>query len=660
MLETNCDQWYQPQQIGSRVQPFFPGSYAVSDAPIDIPNPASFMMSANVFATLSKPCDQVIMSFGAISLGVNAEGNVFFEYGGQRIAHDHSIPLRQWTRLNIQFDLSSGEVRLKQTVIDETAESCEYSATVNVSAPFVNMPQKFCVAAQLESEIAKHHFNGKIEMPLMQWADVSGEQHTVVAWDFSRDIDSTKIHDSGPHQHHGSLVNFPMRAVTGSTWDGKEMCWRHASDAYRAVHFHDDDIYDFGWQTDFSFQVPANMSSGVYVMHIDVDGKKDSMPFFVCAPRGKPTAKVCVIIPTFTYMVYGNHARPDYHPSWQDKIEKWGGYPYNPANHREYGLSTYNHHSDGSGIAHASHLRPLFNLRPGYLTFGYGEDSGLRHLQADSHLINWFHTKGIDYDIITDNELHHEGVSSIEKYSAVLTTTHPEYHTYETLDAIKKYTRNNGNFLYLGGNGFYWRVALHKENQGVVEVRRSEGGIRAWAAEPGEYYSAFDGLYGGLWRRIGRPPQQLVGIGFTAQGNFIGSYYRRKCFDSEYEWVFDRVEGDVIGDFGLSGGGAAGFELDRVDAQLGTPSNVVVLASSEGHEADFVLVPEETLTHLTTLSGEPEKQLLRADMIYYTLPGGGSVFSVGSITFCGSLPHNNFDNSVSHLLENIITRACRE
>ena len=49
----------------------------------------------------------------------------------------------------------------------------------------------------------------------------------------------------------------------------------------------------------------------------------------------------------------------------------------------------------------------------------------------------------------------------------------------------------------------------------------------------GKSYNAFDGTYGGLWRRNGRAPQELVGIGFTAQGNFYGHPYERKCFDSQ-------------------------------------------------------------------------------------------------------------------------------
>ncbi len=654
MVERNCDEWFSVRQINSRIQPFFPGSCAISDGLIEVPAAVAFTLSANIFATLEKSCDQIIFSLGSMSLGIDRGNGVFFECAGQRATHAVPIALRRWLRLEVRVDLASGEVSFKRSGIDELDESCEFIEKITIDVPFPRSSEKFVVAAELQNKEIRNHFNGKINAPLIQFTDSSSIQHNLIAWDFSRDISSIKVRDTSDGKYHGSLVNFPMRAVTGSNWSGREMCWRHAVEEYGAIHFHDDDIYDFNWQTDFSFEIPKKMPSGIYVMHIEADGAYDSLPFFVCVPRGKPTARVCVIIPTFTYLVYGNHARPDYRPSWREKIEKWKGYPNNAADHREYGLSTYNLHSDGSGIAHASHLRPLFNLRPGYLTFGYGEDSGLRHLPADTHLISWLHAKEIDYDVITDHEIHREGASAITGYHAVLTTTHPEYHTHETLDAIKEYTRSNGNLLYLGGNGFYWRVAQHCEHDGILEIRRAESGIRAWAAEPGEYYSAFDGLYGGLWRRIGRPPQQLVGVGFTAQGNFIGTHYRRKCFDPTYDWVFDGIEGDIIGDFGLSGGGAAGFELDRVDEGLGTPSNVVVLASSEGHEKDFVLVPEEQLTHLTNLAGKPEKELLRADMVYFTLPGGGSVFSVGSITFCGSLPCHNFDNPVSQLLENVL------
>jgi hypothetical protein len=35
---------------------------------------------------------------------------------------------------------------------------------------------------------------------------------------------------------------------------------------------------------------------------------------------------------------------------------------------------------------------------------------------------------------------------------------------------------------------------------------------------------------------------------------------------------------------------------------------------------------------------------------------GRAVFSVGSITSCGSLSHNNYQNNISRMLENVLRR----
>jgi N,N-dimethylformamidase len=296
-------------------------------------------------------------------------------------------------------------------------------------------------------------------------------------------------------------------------------------------------------------------------------------------------------------------------------------------------------------------------MRPGYITYFDDRGSGLRHFPADTHLIDWLTVKSIAFDVITDHDLDREGTALLQPYRAVLTGSHPEYHTPNTLNALQDYISDGGRLAYLGGNGFYWRIATSQAIPDVVEIRRAEGGIRAWASEPGEYYHALDGGYGGLWRRNGRPPQMLCGVGFSAQGLFEGSYYRHmpSAADPRAAWIFENIGGEIIGDFGLSGGAAAGFELDRADFELGTPPNALILARSEGHQSHFVVVPEELLTHVTTLTGEPPKALIRAEIVYFDTVAGGAVFSTGSITFCGSLSYNNYDN-ISRMLENVLRR----
>jgi len=124
------------------------------------------------------------------------------------------------------------------------------------------------------------------------------------------------------------------------------------------------------------------------------------------------------------------------------------------------------------------------------------------------------------------------------------------------------------------------------------------------------------------------------------------------CNDAAFDWLFEGVTEDLFGDYGFSGNGAAGFELDHVDQRNGSPQNHVLLARSAGDSSTFMLVPEEQLTHLTNLTGGPEEEAKHADMIYFELPAGGSVFAAGSITFCGSPPWNDFKNDVSRLLDN--------
>ena len=68
------------------------------------------------------------------------------------------------------------------------------------------------------------------------------------------------------------------------------------------------------------------------------------------------------------------------------------------------------------------------------------------------------------------------------------------------------------------------------------------------------------------------------------------------------------------------------------------------------------MVHEERLGFDNTVPGQTLEQLIRADMVYAEKPNGGALFSVGSITYCGSLPAKNYDNDVSRLTFNVLNR----
>ncbi len=128
-------------------------------------------------------------------------------------------------------------------------------------------------------------------------------------------------------------------------------------------------------------------------------------------------------------------------------------------------------------------------------------------------------------------------------------------------------------------------------------MRRAEGGLRAWDALPGEYHHSFTGEHGGFWRANGRAPQCLKGVGFICQGFDRCSCYRvtPAAADPRIAWAFAGIQDDVIGDFGLLQGAAAGLEIDSADHRLGTPPNALLIGRSENHSNTYEIVPEEIL-----------------------------------------------------------------
>jgi len=48
--------------------------------------------------------------------------------------------------------------------------------------------------------------------------------------------------------------------------------------------------------------------------------------------------------------------------------------------------------------------------------------------------------------------------------------------------------------------------------------------------------------------------------------------------------------------------------------------------------------------------------LVRADMVYYPTADGGGVFSTGSMAWSGSLAHDDYENNVSKITENVLDR----
>jgi N,N-dimethylformamidase len=143
----------------------------------------------------------------------------------------------------------------------------------------------------------------------------------------------------------------------------------------------------------------------------------------------------------------------------------------------------------------------------------------------------------------------------------------------------------------------------------------------------------------------------------ATQGFDISGYFRRTpgSNDPRAAFVFEGVTGEIIGDFGTVGGGAAGLELDRCDHSLGSPPHTLVLATSENLTHLYFLCPEE-VNSVGPIDSARETNLARGDITFVETEDGGAVFSASSISWAGSLSWNGFDNNVSKITDNVLRR----
>ena len=477
---------------------------------------------------------------------------------------------------------------------------------------------------------ARAHYNGKLEGPAIA---------QVAAWDFSTGIPTQMASDTGPQAAHARLVNLPTRAMTGANWTGVVHDWKSDPSQYGAIHFHDDDQGDLGWQESFTLTVPSEWPSGLYAAHIKNDAGEDYIPFVV--RPAKPRADVVFLLPTYSYQVYGCFVRPGRGAEIAERARGWGALLETPDLNPQFGLSCYNYHSDGSGVSLVSMLRPQLDTRPRQISLMDPVEggSGTGRLGSDGYFLHWLTSEGIAHDVITDHDLHEDGVDALAPYRVVIAGQHPEYHSDRMMQGFEDYLAGGGRLMYLGGNGFYWRAEPSEFAPHALEVRRAESGIRVWATEPGESYNQFGGGYGGLWRRVGRSGHKLVGINFSSQGRHLGFPYHFTDGINNPRAAFmttglNVAVGQPFGDSGYMGGGAAGFELDSVNFKSGSPPNVLIVAKGIVIHPDYGWVNEDMLVHRHPL---PQEDWSCADMTFFETPAGGAVFSVGSMTYAGSL-----------------------
>ncbi len=363
-------------------------------------------------------------------------------------------------------------------------------------------------------------------------------------------------------------------------------------------------------------QVTAPERSGLYYIHAtSASGSVVTFPWIV-APR-EPQAPLAVLASNITWNAYNNFGgRSNYIQA--------GGLRDRP---------TVNARQDLKRYTDPDHV---FYDREDYPPLSFDRPEPMCHIDPDEaitdpiwgrnachlapaewRLLGWLEQNGFDYDLYAETQLHF-GDLPLDRYRTLLLSTHPEYWSRRMYDAVKQWVFDaGGRLVYLGGNGLNCEVEFLDE--ATMTVRN---GI--WTdADRQSWESRFHKRY--------ESEANLLGVVFTESGIMTSAPYR---VIDERHWSLEGTglrNGDLFGRESLHRrcpGGASGHETDKISSQYSPPG-----------------------THLIAKGTNPDDG--GAEMVHFTTPSGGEVFSVGSITWTSSIV---VDEHVAQITANVLKR----
>ncbi|HEX3150761.1 MAG TPA: N,N-dimethylformamidase beta subunit family domain-containing protein [Gemmataceae bacterium] len=408
------------------------------------------------------------------------------------------------------------------------------------------------------------------------------------------------IRSLGWHDEHGPLAT--MQITPDGDYSQTGTRWNEVGYA-NSVH---------------SQHVAGPPSSGLYYFRaFTKSGRRFAFPWIV-APA-KPTATLAVLASNITWNAYNNFGgRSNYIHA--------DGLPLTPTINSRAELKRY---SDAGFFTWGASSYPSLSFdRPepfNHIDFDEQITDPIDGRQdchlapAEWRLLGWLERERFAYDYYAETQLD-SGVFDLSAYRVLIASVHPEYWTRRMYDRVKRWVfHDGGKLLYLGGNGLNCEVEL-RDDGSVIHHNCELSGLDV------------AGLGGKESRLHIRHESEanLLGVVFTPTGAMTGAPYR--VLD-EAHWVFAGTglkNGDLFGTQCLHQrcpGGASGHETDKVSPS--SPKNVQRLAKG--------MNPDDG----------------GAEMVIFSTPSNGTVFSVGSINFVASLP---VDDNVSRITANVLRR----
>ncbi|KAF4405172.1 MULTISPECIES: N,N-dimethylformamidase beta subunit family domain-containing protein [Streptomyces] len=344
------------------------------------------------------------------------------------------------------------------------------------------------------------------------------------------------------------------------------------------------------WWLSWRLQVPTYWNNGAYVAVLTtVDGYRSHVPFTV---RDDHPADLLLLLPDVTWQAYnlypedGRTGASLYH-AWDDEGRLLG--------EKEAATTvSFDRPYAGAGL-------PL-------------------HVGHAYDFIRWAERYGYDVAYADTRDLH-AGRVDPSRYRGLVFPGHDEYWSVPMRRAAERARDSGTSLVFLSANTMYWQVELAPSASGVPDrlltCRKRQC--------PGK---------AALWRELGAPEQQLLGIQYQGRVPEPNPLVVRNAD----HWLWEATgasEGDKLD-------GMVAGEADRYFPRTALPEHTdrILLAHSPYEDADGVKRHQETSL--------------------YRAPSGALVFASGTFAWSPALDRpGHTDARVQRATANLLDRICK-
>ncbi len=416
-----------------------------------------------------------------------------------------------------------------------------------------------------------------------------------------------------------------------------------------ALRFASDDIYDCGWTTTDTIQVPDNALPGLYAALLtstDDTQFPQYIPFIVRS-NAETKPPLVVLCSRNTWRAYGTENDVDI---FINPLPGAGG-----------AYSMYTAHNAGMPAYQVGLRIPVPKAEP-YFPYPDStvniQDYPHSPARSDRFLLIWLQQCSYDFDVIGDIDLHADS-TIIDSSQTLIINGHSEYWSEQAYAVVQNHLNNGGQLIVMSGNTMFWRVSFDSDLT-IMEGRKYPDWVTEWggssATHIGEAWHSQDWERGGLLRECGNPMWPLTGmecVGYDDESNYNVTNPTHSLFTEPINL------GLSLGDpLGIAQGQNlnAGCVVHEYDVTIGSlPSPTTPTCGTDPGPAT-----PDVLANCKSSGGEYVdyfmNQLSASDSIlseisYWERPAGGTIFSVGAIAAGQGLV---FDPKMLMLMMNVL------